>query len=220
MTFFSDRNSLSNSFQSLRLYWDGALPFSSRFRFLGVRHFWPSGKRLVKEADVDLLDPGEILNGSSKRENTLCHLLPFPAVCMTIPHRLKKMVIPTPHREVGLQGAQLVHKHTLVAWGSSVMLVKINLFHPFPGHSHNQPRLQWHNWNSSQPLSDLTIFFLGTRLVNSREYRDEINAQVRITLSRGDLLKNTPKVDPVGKDSKVGLGFLRQAQWEPVRLLA
>lgn len=86
----------------MRLYWDGVFFFFSRFRFLGVRYFWLSGKRLVKEVDVDFLDLGEILNGSFKRENTLCYLFLFFVVCMIILYRLKKMVIFIFYREVGL----------------------------------------------------------------------------------------------------------------------
>lgn len=112
-------------------------------------------------------------------------------------------------------GSQLVHKHTFVAWDSSVMLIKINLFHPFLDHSQNQLRLQWHNWNSTWLLLNPSSFFHGARLLNPRGYRDEINLQVRITLSKGDLLNNTSKVDPVGKGGKVGLGFLQQAEGKP-----
>lgn len=82
-------------------------------------------------------------------------LVPLPAVCMTVPHRLKKMAIPTPHREVSLQRADLVHKHTLVAWGSSGMLVKINLFHPFLA-------IVKTNWGSSDTAGTPPSHFLNS----------------------------------------------------------
>lgn len=40
----------------------------------------------------------------------------------------------------------------------------------------------------------------------------EINPQVRVTLSRGDLRKNISKANLVGKERKVSLGCLQQAQ--------
>lgn len=53
---------------------------------------------------MDFLGPGEILNGSSQKgEQTI----PFTAVCMTIPQRLQKMLSPTPHRGVSLEGHSL-----------------------------------------------------------------------------------------------------------------
>ena len=68
----SFRQKLTFPFQPPRSYMDGALSFSSKFRFLEGLHFWPGGKRLVKVVALDLLDPGEILNGSSKMKNKLC----------------------------------------------------------------------------------------------------------------------------------------------------
>lgn len=108
---------------------------------------------------------------------------------------------------------------SFVAWGYSGMLVKMNLFRPFSA-------IVKTNWGygdiagTPPSLSKVTIFFHGAGPTSPTGYRGEINPQVRVTLSRGDLLKNISKADLVGKESKVSLGCLQQAQWEPVRFLA
>lgn len=92
---------------------DDALSFSSKFRVPKGQHFRPAGKRLVKVVDVNLFDPEETLKGSSKRGNKWCLRGGSIHCCMTIWHRVKKMLIPTPHSGVCLRRTQLVH--TLVA---------------------------------------------------------------------------------------------------------
>lgn len=49
---------------------------SSRFRFLGIPHFWPHGKKLGEGASGHLLAPGQTLNDSCQQEKTdTLHLL-------------------------------------------------------------------------------------------------------------------------------------------------
>lgn len=98
---------------------------------------------------MNFFDPGEILNGGSKRKTKLCLPVgPIDCVCMTGPHKMKGNEIPTPHREVSLRRAQLIHKKFCglklfrdVGQNESVS----SLF----GHSQNQIRLQGHSRNSS-----------------------------------------------------------------------
>lgn len=121
----SYRNSLSNSFQPLRFYRVSALSTSSKFRLPKGLHFWLGGK--TKEVGVNFFDPGEILNGGSKRKTKLCLSVgPIDCVCMTGPHRWKGM------RFLPLTGRSAYRGHSsfsksFVAWGYSRMLVKLNL---------------------------------------------------------------------------------------------
>lgn len=152
------------------------------------------------------------------RPNCICLLVPL-TVCVWLAHTRWKG-----NRFLPLTGRSAYRGHSsftksFVAWGYSGMLVKMDLFHPFLA-------IVKTNWGygdiagTPPSLSKVTIFFHGAGPTSPRGYRGEVNPQVRVTLSRGDLLKNISKGNLVGKESKVSLGCLQQAQWEPVRFLA
>lgn len=177
----SYRNSLSNSFQPLRFYRVSALSTSSKFRLPKGLHFWLGGK--TKEVGVNFFDPGEILNGGSKRKTKLCLSVgPIDCVCMTGPHRWKGM------RFLPLTGRSAYRGHSsfsksFVAWGYSRMLVKLNLVLFFFGHSQNQLRLRRRAGTPSS-LSKVIIYFHGAGPTSPRGCRG-YNPQARVTLSRG-----------------------------------
>lgn len=169
----------------------------------------------TKEVGVNFFDPGEILNGGFKRKTKLC-LSVGPTDCVWLAHTDGMRFLPLTGRSA-YRGHSSFTK-SFVAWSYSRMLVKMNLFHPFLA-------IVKTNWGygdiagTPPSLSKVTIFFHGAGPTSPTGYRGEINPQVRVTLSRGDLLKNISKADLVGKESKVSLGCLQQAQWEPVRFL-
>ena len=102
---------------------------------------------------------------------------------MTGPHRWNE--VPTP------RSAYRGHNsftNSFVAWGYSGMVVKMNLFHPFLA-------IVKTNWGygdtagTPPSLSKVTILFHGAGPRSPTGYRGEINPQVGVTLSRGDLRK-------------------------------
>ena len=133
---------------------DDALSFSSKFRVPKGQHFRPAGKRLVKVVDVNLFDPEETLKGSSKRGNKWCLRGGSIHCCMNIWHRVKKMLIPTPHRGSAYGGHS---SFTLLwlAWGSSGMFIKINLFHPLLA----RVKTIWGYSDTGGTLLSLSFFF-------------------------------------------------------------
>lgn len=98
------------------------------------------------------------------------------------PTQMKGNEIPTPHREVSLQRAQLVLKK----------FCGLRLFQDvgqtesgfvFFGHSQNQLRL-WRRAGTPSSLSKVIIYFHGAGPTSPRGCRG-YNPQARVTLSRG-----------------------------------